>query len=259
MEFGICNLSIVPVRSEHTDKSEMLTQILFGELVVLSEKIKNWIKIRLVYDNYEGWIDEKQFLPISEDTFSSINNINPNITLDLVQILTNTSLNKMIPVVLGSSLPGLENQSFLIENYNYTYEAPVTTDEHKITSIELIENALMYLNAPYLWGGRSPFGIDCSGFTQMSFKICGIKLLRNASQQAEQGEDVSFIDEAEQGDLVFFDDEEGNIIHVGILLSEKKIIHSSGRVRIDSIDHQGIYNNELKKYTHKLRLIKKII
>ncbi|MCD4745911.1 MAG: C40 family peptidase [Bacteroidales bacterium] len=259
MEFGICNLSIVPVRSEPTDKSEMLTQILFGELVVLSEKIKNWIKIRLVYDNYEGWIDEKQFLPISEDTFSSINNINPNITLDLVQILTNTSLNKMIPVVLGSSLPGLENQSFLIENYKYTYEGQVTTDELKTISIELVENALMYLNAPYLWGGRSPFGIDCSGFTQMSFKICGIKLLRNASQQAEQGEDVSFIDEAEQGDLVFFDDEEGNIIHVGILLSEKKIIHSSGRVRIDSIDHQGIYNNELKKYTHKLRLIKKII
>ena len=117
----------------------------------------------------------------------------------------------------------------------------------------------MYLNAPYLWGGKTPFGIDCSGFTQMVYKLNGFALPRDAYQQAEIGETLSFVEEAEPGDLAFFDDDEGNIIHVGMVLEQGTIIHASGKVRIDALDHQGIYNKELKNYSHKLRLIKKII
>jgi gamma-D-glutamyl-L-lysine dipeptidyl-peptidase len=115
------------------------------------------------------------------------------------------------------------------------------------------------LNSPYLWGGKTPFGIDCSGFTQMAYKLAGIKLRRDAWQQAEQGHTINLLEETEPGDLAFFDNDEGNIVHVGIILRDHKIIHAAGKVRIDSIDHYGINNKELKKYTHKLRLIKRMV
>ena len=123
----------------------------------------------------------------------------------------------------------------------------------------IVSTALTFLNSPYLWGGKTPFGIDCSGFTQMVYKINGYKLSRDAKDQANQGETLSFIEESEAGDLAFFNNDQGDIIHVGIILQNNHIIHASGKVRIDRIDHSGIYNNDLNKHTHSLRYIKKII
>ena len=118
---------------------------------------------------------------------------------------------------------------------------------------------MLFLNSPYLWGGRTPFGIDCSGFTQMVYRLCGHHILRDAKEQANQGEVLSFIEESEAGDLAFFDNEEGNIIHVGIIMNDYQIIHAHGKIRIDTLDHSGIYNVDLQTHTHKLRVIKKII
>ena len=123
---------------------------------------------------------------------------------------------------------------------------------------KLRQNALIILNAPYVWGGRSPLGIDCSGLTQIVYRLQGIDLPRDAYQQAKVGTTLSFIEESEVGDLAFFDDKEGKVIHVGIILEDNHIIHASGKVRIDRIDQQGIFNSEIGKHTHKLRLIKSI-
>ena len=140
---------------------------------------------------------------------------------------------------------------------NHSYEGKIT--EGLKDKSQLLKTAFSYLNAPYLWGGKTPFGIDCSGFTQMVYKLNGYRILRDASQQATQGEALSFIEESEPGDLAFFDNSEGHITHVGIIMPNNYIIHAHGKVRIDRLDHSGIYNEEKRQHTHKLRVIKKII
>ena len=269
MEFGISLQSVVPVRSESSHKSEMVTQLLFGELYRIRSREKEWLKVELAYDDYEGWILASQSCSLDEPEFIRILNSETPASLDLVQLLTNESRQTVMPVILGSSLPGIENQRFVICDTAYSFdglisdaaslEKAVTPRERQLAKQSIIDDAMLYLNAPYLWGGRTPFGIDCSGFVQMVYKLKKIKLLRDASQQALHGEPLNFVSEAEPGDLAFFDDEEGNIIHVGLMVDKHRIIHASGNVHIDPVDHQGIYNEREKRYTHKLRVIKRII
>ena len=252
--FGICNLAIIPIRFEPNDRSEIVSQVLFGEHFEITEQAKQWTKIKLHYDHYEGWIDSKQFQPISETQYSQLSELEIILNADLIEYIC-TPNNSLIPIPLGASLSFLNHTSINSDHFDFEGE--------KVTGIKpknnLIHTAFMYLNAPYLWGGKTPFGIDCSGFTQMVYKLNGYKLWRDASQQAIQGEALSFIEESEPGDLAFFDNEEGNIIHVGIIMEDNYIIHASGKVRIDRLDHLGIYNAEANRHTHKLRVIKKII
>ncbi len=255
--FGICNLSVVPVRKEASDRSEMVTQLLFGEHFEIIGKNKQWRKIRIGYDAYEGWIDEKQFLTLSLEDFQQLNEKDFAIALDLVQVVSNEA--SLFPIVLGSTLPFLKDKECRLGTVKFIYDGHARDINAVADTNLLIENAHMFLNSPYLWGGRSPFGIDCSGFTQIVYKLSGIKLKRDAFQQAEQGFTLNFLEEAKPGDLAFFDNEEGKIIHVGIILIGNKIIHAAGSVRIDKIDHHGIHNSDTKKYSHKLRLIKRVM
>jgi hypothetical protein len=252
--FGICNLAIIPLRFEASDRSEIVSQVLFGEHFEILEQLKQWSRIRLQYDAYEGWIDTKQMQPISESSFTQLSEDAIILSGDLIEYIT-TPANLLIPIPLGSSLSFLNHNEINVSNFDF--------EGTKVSGIKsknnLINTAYSYLNAPYLWGGKTPFGIDCSGFTQMVYKLNGYKLLRDASQQASQGEALSFIEESEPGDLAFFDNDEGNIIHVGIIMANNYIIHASGKIRIDRLDHLGIYNPETNKHTHKLRVIKKII
>ena len=259
MKYAICNLSIVPVRGKPVDSAEMTSQLLFGELMEVQAIHKGWTKIRMVYDDYEGWIDAKQMFFISDETFSKFNQFPPHLIVDLIGILRNVSNDMLFPVVFGSSLPYIVNNTFYIEDTKYEYEGNITDSNIKPGIEAFINNAYMYLNTPYLWGGRSPFGIDCSGLIQMSLKMTGIKMPRDAWQQAEIGSTIDFLPEAGSGDILFFENEEGKIIHTGILLEKDKILHASGYVRIDRVDHEGIFNVALNKYTHKLRLIKRVI
>jgi len=249
MQYGICNLSLVPLRLETSDKSELVSQVLYGDLFKVLEKRKNWCKIRLASDNYEGYIDGNQYREISEDDYFDIEKKSQTYSTDLVEFVLDEK-KQLLPILLGSSLGGLKK---LKHRYDGNYNSGVKPKS------DLIKTASLYLNAPYLWGGKSPFGIDCSGFTQMVYRINGYKLFRDASQQAGQGEVLSFIEESEPGDLAFFDNSEGEIIHVGIILENNYIVHAHGNVRIDRLDQSGIYNIEQNKHTHKLRVIKKII
>jgi hypothetical protein len=252
--FGICNLAVIPLRLEPSDRSEIVSQILFGEHFEILETQKQWRKIKLHFDQYEGWIDEKQLQLLDKEQYQSLSELPIALNGDLVEYITYPT-NQLLPITLGASLSFLKLES--INRQGFSFDGEICTGVQSKSN--LLETAFHYLNAPYLWGGKTPFGIDCSGFTQMVYKLNGYALLRDASQQATQGVPLSFIEESEAGDLAFFDNEEGKIIHVGIIMDDNYIIHASGKVRIDRLDHLGIYNAELNKHTHKLRVIKKII
>ncbi len=249
MEYGICHLGIIPMRIENSHQSEMVSQLLYGECYKIIEKRKKWVKIRLEWDGYEGWIDENQLIKISKENFDKITQSTIKISIDLVNYIT-TKDNLLFPILIGSDLRALK-----ILEHRFEGEFERTKKSKK----SLISTAYLFLNAPYLWGGKTLLGIDCSGFTQMVYKINGIKLNRDADQQALQGQTLSFIEESEAGDLAFFDNDEGKINHVGLLLENHYIIHASGVVRIDRIDQSGIFNIETQSHSHKLRYIKKMI
>ncbi|MFK7834489.1 MAG: NlpC/P60 family protein [Winogradskyella sp.] len=249
MQYGICNLGIVPIRLEPSDTSEMVTQALYGDIFKVLEQRKKWSRIRFAFDNYEGWIDNKQYFEIDEFSYKELKSADINLSKDLVEFVSDTS-NNLYPIPVGSNLNGL---SLLKHQFD---GASVTTKSNKTN---IVKSSFLFLNAPYLWGGKTPFGIDCSGFTQMVYKLNGYKLFRDASQQASQGEALSFIEESEPGDLAFFDNAEGHITHVGIIMEDNHIIHAHGKVRIDRLDHSGIYNVDKNIHTHKLRVIKKIV
>lgn len=261
MRYGISNLSIVPVRSEPREKSEMCTQILFGEHYMILEENSKWCQIKLSFDGYEGWIDRKMVNELEETDLLHLTGSPAVVTTDVFNIVQPVGGYSNFLIVAGSSLPDFDpiGKTFRIGNVVYNIQGNSISSSHKEVREVIIENALKYFNSPYLWGGRSPFGIDCSGFTQILYKMAGISIPRDASQQAMTGENLSFVEEAHPGDLAFFDNDDGTIMHVGIIWEKNKIIHSSGKVRIDNVDHFGIFNIDTGRYTHQMRLMRRII
>ncbi|MCW3076548.1 MAG: Hydrolase Nlp/P60 [Bacteroidetes bacterium] len=259
MQFGICLLSVVPCRKEPANSSEMVTQLLFGEHYTILEITENWLKIKVAFDNYECWINVKQHTRISESTFNQIQKQQPVYSNELIQVMSSESGDVNFPICLGSALPFFNNRKISFEDKIFTFEGATYSSNEKRSAKNIISTSYLFINTPYLWGGKNPLGIDCSGFTQLVYKLNGYKLPRDAYQQVELGNALSFVEEAEAGDLAFFDNEEGKIVHVGVLLDHERIIHASGCVRIDKFDHYGIFNTDTKKYSHTLRVIKKVI
>ena len=255
---GICRLSVIPVKAEASDKSEMVTQLLFGDHYEVLEESNdhNWYKIKIHYDGYEGWISSQQLVEVSEGFYRELNHSDYKIAVDLTSPLTFQG--EKINVIIGSILPFSSQELFDVET-QMAFNGASGSAGQKQGYAYLEQIAFRYLNAPYLWGGKTPFGIDCSGFTQQVFRICGYHLRRDAWQQAGQGMAVSGAGGALPGDLAFFAKKDKRIHHVGIILPENKIIHASGYVRVDLLDGEGIFNNDLNRYTHKLFSIKRIL
>lgn len=253
MAFVICIVPAAPLRKEDAHRSEMISQLLFGELAEVLEETKSFTKIRCAYDGYEGWCQSNQLAAIEE---TKANTFSKEITPDWD---TRISINDQpMHIPLGSSTGFLKDGQAVIQKFHMIYKGNSFDPETAVISADAIKaKALQYLNTPYLWGGRSVYGIDCSGFVQQVFRYFNIVLPRDAYQQAGEGEPVGFLQEAQCGDLAYFDNEEGRITHVGILFNQDTIIHASGKVRIDKIDTMGIVNGDTGERTHKLRLIKR--
>ena len=235
MNKGICTVSVAAIRAEQSHQSEMTSQLLYGETVEILQNKGKFLKVKMHFDGYEGWIDSQQIAEISDDYF---NERKTELVANTVQMY-NTSQGSIL-LSMGSEVNSEK------------------TDPVFLNLETMSETAKQFLNVPYLWSGRSFFGIDCSGFVQLIYKAHGITLPREAQQQSEIGEVLSFVEESKPGDLAFFEDEEGRICHVGMMLADHEIIHASGKVRIDSLDSTGIFNKELNKHTHKLRFLRSI-
>ncbi len=256
MDRGVCNLTVIPVRFEAAHKSEMVSQLMFGETFSVLQKEGNWLQISCWHDKYVGWVDNKQVLLLDEESFESLNKNSSVYALESVH--DSKCVYRELPILMGSPLPFYGKSQFTFFSDTFTYHGAVTKTGAENRNEDFIKNvSLKFLDTPYLWGGRSIFGVDCSGFSQLIYKLIDIPLHRDSKDQATQGQNVYFIHEAQTGDLAFFDNEEGEITHVGLLLNNNQIIHAHGKVRMDSIDQQGIFNNDQRRYTHNLRLIKR--
>lgn len=258
-QFGIVQLSVIPIRAKASDKSEMVNQLLFGDTFHILEQDRQWIHIQSSHDQYKGWIDEKQFIPLSPAEYQDLQNQAPVYALETVSPVLHIA--EYFPILLGSRLPYFNGRKAQFCNRSYSYLGETTSNmtQDKASSQQIIAHAFKYLHAPYLWGGRSPFGIDCSGLTQMAFQMGNISLPRDAYQQAEIGTTIEDFGAIRAGDLAFFHNNEAKIIHVGIVLNHNNILHASGKVRVDKLHESGIFNVDTKKYSHKLSLVKRCI
>ncbi len=245
------------MRKEAADRAEQVSQLLFGECYSVLNTQGNWLQIELATDKYRGWIDQKQHTPVSPDYFKRwCSQPHPRV-LGLLQ--TVNSAQAAIPVGIGSYLPFFDGVNLRINEESYQYGGQASNPEQEATEAQLVKVAQSFLKAPYQWGGKSVLGVDCSGFVQQVYGVCGYQLPRDAYQQVEAGEEVHFATQTRPGDLAFFSNPEGRIIHVGLMLERQQIIHAHGEVRIDTLDHTGIYQADRKRYSHQLRLIKRII
>lgn len=257
-EYGIARLNLVAVRNDPDDRSEMVTQLLFGDTYLVTDKSSDgkWVRIRSIFDEYEGWISRKQHHEISEEYYLELSHNDYRISTEI----TSEILYKKRPltIVIGSILPIAAGEIFNTdEEFAFNGESKFLSQKRDVDFV--IQTAYKYLNVPYLWGGKSPFGIDCSGFTQMVYKITGYCLKRDAHQQVRQGSVIKEFNKIQQGDLAFFINEKGMVTHTGILLEKNKIIHASGSVRIDNFDEKGIFNEIIGDYTHKFHSVRRVL
>lgn len=258
MHYGICPLSVIPIRSSSSHKSEMISQLLFGELLeILDRKGKQWVKIRCAYDNFVGWVDASQIKSITPSEFESFQK-DYAFSLELVQPVMGPD--HFVPITMGARLPTFDGMHFKLGETPYTFSGQAIAPSDISPNPDFIlKIAKRYLNTPFLWGGRSPFGVDSAGLVQLVYSMAGIALPREAGLQIDEGETVDFVEQAAPGDLAFFENKAGRIAHVGIIMPDRRIIHSFGGVRIDLVDHYGIYHQEDRRYTHRLRLAKRVL
>lgn len=254
MNNALCIVPVAPLRREPRHESEITSQLLFGEAVELLASHGEWVELVCLYDGYTGFCMRNQLTEVSEA-------IALQDQVALVSTWSGVIMVNDLPmhVPLGSALPALQNgeamwgETKIKSSSKLVMEAAHVFDEESIRQI-----AFLYLNTGYLWGGRSVFGIDCSGFVQGLMRFFGKKMPRESVHQSMIGEDLGFLQEARCGDLAFFDNEEGKIIHVGLLLNDHEIIHAAGKVRIDNIDGAGIIHSQTGERTHRLRVIKRV-
>jgi len=247
-------LPLVPLRSTDSDRSEMTSQLLFGECVEILETHQKWLLVRNIADNYVGWVDRKMIQLTSDMPVENKGCV--SVPIVACQACDDTQI-LFLPG--GSKLDKTHDNKVVINNKRFAFNTKQLLFSEINSAQKLVLLAMQYLNAPYLWGGKSVFGIDCSGFTQVIYDMCGIQLPRDASLQVECGSVIDSIEHAEAADLAFFENAEGRIVHVGLMINSHQIIHASGWVKIENIDYNGIISEQSAEYTHKLCAIKRIL
>lgn len=260
--------SVVPVRAEAREGAEQLTQMLFGETCEVLEQQLRWNRVKLHSDGQEGWADYKMITPMSPSEYQSYSEAYKTSACVIYPMAYAVSENNQqtIPLTAGTRLTNYKDGRFEVLGVGFRIDASMVAEKPlELNHQNLQQVVRFFLNVPYLWGGKNAMGMDCSGFTQTIMGIFGRRLLRNASEQATQGKQVNSLKEVETGDLVFFDHDDGRISHVGIVLDNERVIHCSGRVKVEKLDEKGISSVEQSDpqhpqgiYTHHLVCIRRV-
>lgn len=259
---ALCAQTYIPIRAAASDTSEMVSQLLFGETCEITAETGKWVRIRCDFDGYEGWTYRPSLTLLSDQQYSQLSQ-QPKSLVNVPLLQARDCKSKhLLYITAGSCVydlnPIAQTFCLLDRQYFYTELIPQISSKYPPSRI-IIELALQMVNVPYLWGGRSTFGIDCSGLVQTCFKVAGIAMPRDAALQAQVGERISSIDEIRPADLAFFKNDEERIVHVGILLSSHQIIHASNFVQINDFDQHGILHPIETGYSHQLAFVKRII
>lgn len=250
MQYAIGITPLNPLRLMPSHKSEMVSQLLFGEPVEILEENKDFWRIRMLDDDYEGWVQASQICRLTEQQPADM-----RLKGYAREAATITIDQQRATIYPGTPIWDQDRLGDRVIDYlglEAVSKLPFNEQQLQIITAP-------YFNASYLWGGRSTAGVDCSGFIQQVYKLFGYALPRDAYQQAERGTVVDFLAESTLGDLAFFDNPEGRIIHVGIIINKETILHASGRVRMDRLDAQGIVQEKTGERTHQLRIIKRVV
>jgi hypothetical protein len=258
--YGICLLGMIPVRKQPAHESELINQLIFGDLLAILETEDEWVKIAGIYDGYPGYIMKSSIEHLNQAEYEKLEEAKYWIVCDPLVKIKNVNTSEICYIPGGSMIFNYKEDDFsfnMLNNWFQFLEKPRLNNIRGAGNVAKI--AYRFIRSPYLWGGRTALGIDCSGFSQIVYKMMNITLPRDASQQVNKGSTINFLAETREGDLAFFGNEEGKIFHVGIILSNSEIIHASDMVRIDAIDQTGIYNRSKRKYSHQLRIIKRIL
>lgn len=255
--YGICKISIACLRQLPSHKSYLVSQVLFGEYVsIISKKNKDWFRVECSWDGTTGWIDPKQIYVLKE---SEIKNKEECTTFSLEHLHGLNSNTVTIPISLGSNLYNCDGLNVKMPFGQFQFQGQIVSLQQSAHSRRLLASiAQRYIHCPYLFGGRSILGVDAAGFIQVIFKMIGIRMPRTCSEQSKMGNDIGFQSQATFGDLAFFETEVGLIDHVGLVQEEGKILHVYGQVRQDLLDQHGIFDVIKKRYTHRLRTIRRI-
>lgn len=254
MDYKICVVPVMPMRAEPSHRSEMVSQLVFGECTTVLEQGRDgWLRVQNQYDRYEGWVTVNQTTDIEEDFFQEVTEEYTPEFLSPIMVS-----GRQMNVPLGSFLKGMRHGEMQWGKVPVIFKGEPWKPDHTAITDKLIKQiAFKFLNTPYLWGGRSVFGIDCSGFTQSVFRLAGKVLPRDASVQARCGDELPHKQKPHCGDLAFFKNKEGKIVHVGLMLNDFEIIHSAGKVHVDKLDDYGILNNETNEHTHQLAMVRR--
>jgi len=264
MRYGVSHLSQISMREKPEHSSQLVSQLLFGDAYQIEETVENWLKIKTLDCGYEGYIERKLWNEMHKDDAVEYSSLKKYVVSDYLIFIKEFETNITFPVFMGSSFPYPQDNMLVLGHSIFIIDLPEKRTPLKFPNLSEQQSALLqfasgYLRAPYLWGGRTPAGIDCSALVQLAFKSVNISLPRDASQQVNCGTQIDFSTEWQVGDVAFFDNEEEKITHVGIITGKDKILHASGFVRIDNLDSTGIYNKQFEKYTHKLRTVKRVL
>ena len=258
---GISLHSVVPVRAEARESAEQNTQMLFGELCTVLEEIPGWSRIKLEIDGQEGWVDAKMICPMKSEEYTSYKtslSTSARVVFPIAYAVSENN-SQTLPLTAGTQLANYKDGHFEVLGVRFCIDPTMTISQPLTLNEEnLLRTVRFFLNTPYLWGGKNALGMDCSGFTQVIMSLFGKQLLRNASEQVSQGEEIAQLSQAQAGDLAFFDHKDGKISHVGIIIDSQRIIHCSGRVKVEKLDEIGIFNAEMGNYSHNLVQIRRI-